>query len=89
MAFVGAEALAVGTVPGGGNVVFANGEDEVAFLGESRGIMSALAADVEEDGKPTYLTWVSARSCPDSRMGLILATVVSVWQGEGGCREEE
>lgn len=35
MAFVGAEAFAVCAVPRAHDVVFADGEDEVAFLGES------------------------------------------------------
>ena len=35
VAFVGAEALAVGAVPGADDVVFGDGEDEVAFFAES------------------------------------------------------
>lgn len=35
MALVGAEALAVGRVPGADDVVFADGEEEVALFAES------------------------------------------------------
>ena len=36
MTFVGAETFAVCTIPGADDVIFANGEDEVAFFGEPK-----------------------------------------------------
>lgn len=50
VAFVGAEALAVGAVPGAHDMVFADGEEEIAFLGESVRVMLVTDRPVYRDG---------------------------------------
>lgn len=73
MAFVGAEALAVGAVPRAGDVVFGDGEDQVAFFRESTGMLASSLHDL--DGCTTNLTCVSARSWPESNIGLMLGVL--------------
>lgn len=70
VAVVGAEALAVVGEPGADLLVLCDGEDEVAIeVVPGGGRVSRRGWRRDWEG---YLIWVSARSCPARRMGLMM-----------------
>jgi len=81
VAFVGAEALAVGAVPGADDMVFADGEEEVAFLGESAGTMSALRG-IWWSGRGERILDLSERTLVAGKQYRSHVCCV-VWQGKG------
>lgn len=90
VALVCAEALAICAVPRADGVILADGEEEIAFLGESAGGQDVSGCRSRErwESQGTYLTWVSARSWPESNMGLMVAVwmcgrVVEAGGGDG------
>jgi hypothetical protein len=87
VALVCAETLAVCAVPRADGVILRDGEDEVALLGEP---VREVLVGVVQSGRwrrrrrahvdfsrraHTYLTWVRARSWPESNMGLMIVVV--------------